>query len=546
MRVATCLGIIDPVTKNPVFNEQFVPWMKANHLPIEKALKKLMEENEKYNFLHLSSNPKVTQSEPIVSPSDSIGKVEDSTLLNIDGVVEELKNSEYKLIGASHLLRNIFDQIGLTPILQKSFPKYWRLLMSVAMFFAVNDEELMYGKFFEDFFDDLSSPEDFTPENINSLFASMTEESIQSFYKKWFKHVKESDFIAFGTNNFTPYSKILANEEFRHPKQETDSLLNHFNVSWLFGEKTGLPIICSDYNGLTNDIQPFIRSVTQHDFLTVDNVKFVLGPRMYTQVNINYMLKVDAKFIVCMSSAIRLKKDLIRTSHRIIDNKNFSVTYLNNNLYGVTRAVFWEDKPYLWAHVFIDPNKCLEYQNQLQESFSQLLKNTVKYPSDPVDDEYLNYITPEELANMVCGTVAMKRKQLLASAIKKVGWSIYLSNYIKDTTQALHVYRQRDIAEKACDILKNVTREKNITIRTKSHYSSSLFITFLSLVLLSRVNKVMIEEKLYLRYTLEELFLKLKSVKRIKFKNSIIYQDIPYEVIDIFQKFNCPCPVDSL
>jgi transposase len=121
---------------------------------------------------------------------------------------------------------------------------------------------------------------------------------------------------------------------------------------------------------------------------------------------------------------------------------------------------------------------------------------------------------------------------------------VFLSNNIKDTTDALRIYRQRDIVEKAFDILKNITQDQNIAVHSNCY--NKLFIGFLSLILTSQIHKTMTKHNLYKQYTIKELYFIMKSLKKCVVDDYSIYMPISAKQKEILDKFECPYPEDSV
>ncbi|MDR2199002.1 MAG: transposase [Deltaproteobacteria bacterium] len=588
VRITKCLGKIDPITNSPIFNEAYLPWMTEHGLSIENALQNYINKTPKYNFINISKSTytsktnhptvfkKFTLSNNNIGSSDDVGSIDNSASNETSGSVEnsgatetsdscakitkydkallktitltidELKNIDIKLIGATYLLKHISDSVGLTNILKKCFPSNWREILALTLFYTVESDALMYCHFFEDLFDTLSSPENLTSQDISGLFKEISDDERNLFFEEWTSHVKEIDYVVFDTTSISTYSTQNEDVAFVHPKQKSNKKQKRINVCLLFGEKTSLPLYLCTYNGSENDVASFISCSKQYQLIHDDNVRYVLDRGMFSKKNINYMLDSGIKFIIGLSASTKLKPELIENLQHIYQNVNYTITTNDNHIYGITKRIVWDSNNKLWAHVFVDQNKKLECQNLLLKTINDLYDKAIENPDDRLNDEnYQKFILFQKVKNSKDKYIVKKNQEAFTLALANGGWFIFLSNNIKDTTEALSIYRQRDIVEKAFNIIKNRTQDENIAVHNSKKYSNKIFIGFLSLILTSQIHKIMVSNHLYENYTIKELYFILKSIKRIKVKNQIVYSPLTSKHKTILDVFNCPYPVDD-
>ena len=81
---------------------------------------------------------------------------------------------------------------------------------------------------------------------------------------------------------------------------------------------------------------------------------------------------------------------------------------------------------------------------------------------------------------------------ILAFQNKYAGYSVIISNDMKDPVEALMVYRAKDRVEKSFDNLKNDLDGKRLRVRSEWAMGGRMFVQFLSLILASYIQRVMI------------------------------------------------------
>jgi hypothetical protein len=88
-----------------------------------------------------------------------------------------------------------------------------------------------------------------------------------------------------------------------------------------------------------------------------------------------------------------------------------------------------------------------------------------------------------------------------------------LSNEIKDSIEALTVYRTKDLIEKACGNLKERLNFRRMEVSSERSLDGKLFVEFMALIFLSYIKKVMQEKKLFQRYMMQGLLDKLDVIE---------------------------------
>jgi len=97
--------------------------------------------------------------------------------------------------------------------------------------------------------------------------------------------------------------------------------------------------------------------------------------------------------------------------------------------------------------------------------------------------------------------------------------------------------------EKLFGIMKNEVNDDRLRVNTREKAAGSLFITYLSLILLSHMeNKIRLEEILK-GYTKREIIYELKKLKMIRYENGLnILTELSKRAKEIFKAFNVECP----
>ncbi|MCK9312679.1 MAG: hypothetical protein M0P20_01295, partial [Methanocorpusculum sp.] len=122
---------------------------------------------------------------------------------------------------------------------------------------------------------------------------------------------------------------------------------------------------------------------------------------------------------------------------------------------------------------------------------------------------------------------------------KYAGYSVIISNDLKDPVEALMMYRAKDRVEKSFDNLKNDLDGKRLRVRSEWAMEGRMFVQFLSLILASYIQRVMREKDLYKKYTMQSIIEEMKILMRITLSGSrkVLYSELTADQKNICEAF---------
>ena len=96
---------------------------------------------------------------------------------------------------------------------------------------------------------------------------------------------------------------------------------------------------------------------------------------------------------------------------------------------------------------------------------------------------------------------------------RNFGYFALLSNEVKDTYEALSLYRSKDIVEKAFGNLKERLNFRRMQVSSELSLNVKLFVEFVALIYLSYVKKKMQDAKLFEKWTMQGLLDELDTIE---------------------------------
>ncbi len=103
------------------------------------------------------------------------------------------------------------------------------------------------------------------------------------------------------------------------------------------------------------------------------------------------------------------------------------------------------------------------------------------------------------------GTKVTAREEAIVEAKKNYGYFALISNEVKDPIEALEIYRNKDLVEKAFGNLKERLNFSRTAVSSEQSLDGKLFVEFVALIYLSYLKKKMQEKNLFKKYTMQGL-----------------------------------------
>jgi transposase len=318
------------------------------------------------------------------------------------------------------------------------------------------------------------------------------------------------------------------------------------NFCLIFGETSGLPISYISYKSGINDILPLINAAQNISLIYNKPLRLVLDSELFHQTNINILLtsKYNYDFIIRLPENIDLNKELITSHKSIINNIQYVIMYNNSDVIWTTKQkIRWSGNRFLTAHIFNDPTYNDRYRDKLVQHINIMWENAKQNPKEFVSDpDYNRVLNFQKSQTSKTGYSVTKNNDAYTDLLTQYGWDILLTNCDISSLQALEIYKYRELVERSFEILK-VYYEKNDPTFDKYDIFHGLFsVSFLSLILIARINKVMKDNKLYRDVTMEEMLDHLSALKAIIINDKYIVDNLTDTQETFFKKFSCPLP----
>lgn len=415
--------------------------------------------------------------------------------------------------GATYLFDRIGEDTGVTEDLKACFPDSYRQVLSIAYYLILEDKNPLSR--FPHWATLHRHPHGSTisSQRSSELFASITEDAKQRFFRLQGKRRTDSEYLAYDSTSISSYSKSL--KQVRYGKNKDHEHLAQINLTLLFGQQSRLPFYYRKLAGNIPDVKTLRKLLADMNTLGYEKIKVVLDRGFFSAANINDLYKYHMKFLIAAKLSLKIVKthlDTVRDKMRVWPHYN-----QDYQLYMYSLPVTWDyaqDRPYkgdtikadrrMYLQLYYSPERALEDEKTFNSSMAILqeeLESGQRHPDH--EKQYAKYF--EVRSTPVRGTKVIAKEEAMAEAKRNYGYFTLLSNEIRDAVAALEIYRNKDLVEKAFDNLKERLNLRRVAVSSELSLDGKLFVEFIALIFLSYITKKMQENNLFKDHTLHEV-----------------------------------------
>jgi transposase len=439
------------------------------------------------------------------------------------------ENVKHRFYGATYLFDAIGDKLNITSDLKACFPDSYQQILSMAYFLILEESNSLsrfpkwerlhihpYGK-------------DIPSQRSSEVFASISEESRYHFFRLQGKRRADNEFWAYDTTSISSYSNTL--KQVKYGKNKDGDQLPQINLALLYGETSNLPFYYRKLPGNIPDVKTLTNLLADMNNMGFEKIKLVMDRGFYSKANINSLYKEHLKFLISTKiSLVYIQKELNKVREEMCTRKYYHSGY---RVYACTKIIQWDysqDRPYkgdtlngkrrLYLHFYFNREKAVESENKLNARLDRLEEELISGKRVPEHEKlYAKYFNVH--TTPVKGTKVTYKEDAIAKAEKDYGYFTLISNTITDPIEALEIYRNKDVVEKAFGNLKDRLNMRRTLVSSESSLEGKLFVQFVALIFLSYIKKQMQEHDLYRSYTLQSLLDELDVIESFEFPNHV-------------------------
>lgn len=450
--------------------------------------------------------------------------------------------------GNTFFLQEIAKAIGLTDVLKEAFPYRYKDILTLVEFKVSEDSPLYLASYWAESSYVLSRSKDIVSQRISELLEDIGRAvgNRQRFFREWSMKVGEVKVIYFDITSISTYSRLLDLAEWGYNRDKEH--LPQVNLGLICGGESGLPLYYNIYQGSIPDVRTLDNILEYNKIFGIKDVIFIMDRGFYSKKNIEKLK--DKKVIIPLTFSTKISRDLINKADKRLNNER-DMFMFGGDLYNYIKERVEISGVKLNAHIYRNKSR---YYGESMKFHKALLGieediNKGEYTSkeeiiEAIEEGYKGYSRYYTIISKG-GKYSLKRDiKEIKEKIKRFGTFILLTNekgLKKEDVIGLH--RNRNMIERLFGIMKNEANGDRLRVNTREKVEGSLFITYLSSILLSYIeNKIRFDEVLK-GYTKREIIYELKKLKMIRYENGLnILTEVSKRAKDIFKAFNIEVP----
>jgi hypothetical protein len=276
-----------------------------------------------------------------------------------------------KSYGHYWFLREAAGKAGLLGPLKQAFPEKWKEVFTLACYLVVSDKPVMYCE------DWLSESEwcdvgSMSSQRVSDLLAGFGERERNAFYRAWYRHVRENEYVALDITSVSSYSRQIDDCEWGHNRD--GEKLPQVNICMLFGETSRLPVYQTSYSGSLGDVSTLECTASEFEALFGEcGCSFVMDKGFFSTNNVNMLIKKEIGFLVSVPFTSNFAKMQVESERKGIDQVNNVVLTSGAPVRGVHKVRAWGSTgAKLHVHVYFDPERALKEKNGLFATIAEL------------------------------------------------------------------------------------------------------------------------------------------------------------------------------
>lgn len=405
-------------------------------------------------------------------------------------------------IGSFAVIRSVLNEYKLPEMLSKWFKEDCGLLMDLASFMIVNEENA--GQYYPDFaFCHPLFSENmriYSDSKVSRFLNSFTKDQVIGFLDDWNRKRdhKQRIYISYDSTNKNCQAGDVDLVEYG--KAKNDVGLPVFNLAIAYDKTNRVPLFYEDYPGSITDISQFVHMVDKVREYGYKNVGFILDRGYFSKDNIRYMEQGKYSFIIMVKGQKELVSSLVEDNRNTFEtDRSYSIRAYR--VYGKTvKARLYEDDTQdRYFHIYFNPSKQAAEREQLETQIDRFKLHMDKHMGEAVSlgKTYDHYF---KLAYDKQGRLISYKEnvEVIEHELKLCGYFCIITSDEMTASQALIHYKGRDISEKLFSADKSFIGSNSMRVCSNEAVSAKIFIEFIALIVRNRIYNLLKETMLRL------------------------------------------------
>jgi transposase len=329
----------------------------------------------------------------------------------------------------------------------------------------------------------------YSDSKVSSLLSSITHDQSARFLNEWngtHDH-RERIYISYDSTNKNCQAGNIAMVEYGHPK--TDVGLPIFNYSVAYDRTNSIPLFYEEYPGSIVDVSQLQYMLEKAHAYGYHRAGFILDRGYFSKDNIRYMDSCGYDFVIMMKGMAALASELVLENKGQFEEtrKNFIKHYCVHGI-TVARRLYTDDDSPRYFHLYYSSNKAAdetrELETKVQRMASAMDRAKVRKVVFPEGFSQYHDLQYDSSGVFLFYT---EKEAVVEKEIHLCGYFVLVTSSRMDASQALELYKSRDISEKLFRGDKSYLGNKSLRVQSEESASAKIFVEFVALIVRNRI-----------------------------------------------------------
>lgn len=429
--------------------------------------------------------------------------------------------SSTSLVGETLVLDKVASKTGVSNVLKESFGDTdAKKIIGLAYYQICRGKALSNA---EDWLEQrcLSNLK-LSSQRVSELLERLSDDKINTFFKLWAQQHARGGNHLFDLTSISTYGKRNAYAEYGYNRDGES--LEQINLALLTSCLSGLPLWYEVLPGSMSDKVVLDRVLSMLNKMDVPKFTFIGDRGFYSEHNLKLLSDNEYRFTIPVPSNVGWQKEMISQHRRALVHPDNLIEETENIMYGKT-VYKTTDYGRTWYHIYFDPSRkekvVTSFMQRIRKAKEELKEEKLIESHSAWYDKYF----------IIKGTPARRKVLYNDKAIQQFidndsCYWVLVSTSAKTAPEALLQYRERNGVEIYFDDEKNLLDLKRLKNHNEQTVKGKIFLTFVSLIILSQLRKMVsaVDAKKRRYWSEHDMLRKVETYATVHFEGK--YKDV--------------------
>jgi transposase len=359
---------------------------------------------------------------------------------------------------------------------------------------------------------------------LSEFLARVGESSLaMDFAERFIRSLGNGSPLLYDITSLSSSSRLMDILEYGYNRDGLS--LPQLNLSLIAHKALGVPLFYDVHPGSVVDVSTLGNTISKLHGLGLDEPTLVLDRGFFSMTNIQDLVEHGYEFILPASYVSKEVRSLVSGQRGDLEKPEHLVMHMGRTLFvkRVKLDMGVEVEGYLYYDMKREQEEKALFYQRLHETGERLKARRIRRWEKPrrvFEDiagslkRCLGYRVKDG------GFQVWVKKKAVSQRVNRMGVKVVLCRGVHDWREVLDWIREKDVIEKMFKSMKNDLRARPLRAHKTETAKGLIFVTYLALVLRTRLTRLLRETGLAEKYSLPALLLELRKLKRVELVDS--------------------------